>query len=195
MKAASVKNCVLICLLVLACSPIFAATPSKNVVNTPAVATEPVPLAPGVVAPDFTVATDSGKRVKLSSFLGSVVVVDFWATWCAPCEEQMPHTDAIAKVFQSQGVVFLPVCSVDSRDDFNAWTSRHKRYVMQFYFDPACENLVNIGTTLFGSDVLPTQFVIGRNGEVLKSFVGYDDTGDPNERDLADAIKSALKSY
>ncbi len=60
---------------------------------------------------NFTVLSPGGKKVKLSQYLGHVVVVDFWATWCGPCMDLMPTIENINRKLASQGVVVLAVAS------------------------------------------------------------------------------------
>ena len=66
-------------------------------------------LQPGALAPDFVSRDASGKAVRISDFKGKVVILDFWATWCGPCQASMPHTQTLAKNFKDQGVVVLAV--------------------------------------------------------------------------------------
>ena len=78
-------------------------------------------MASGKPAIDFTYPDMNGKMVSLSDFKGKVVVVDVWATWCAPCKDQIPHLKKLEKEFEGrQDIVFLAV-SVDKAKDKEVW--------------------------------------------------------------------------
>jgi thiol-disulfide isomerase/thioredoxin len=144
------------------------ATPETNV--------EPPVLANGSVAPDFTVYDPTGKSVHLSDYKGKVVVLDFWATWCGPCQQSLPATNKVAEQFLNKNVVFLAVNTSDTKDAFNSWLPEHKQYdALQFAIDPA-DPQKNIATTLYKVSGIPTQFVIDTQGKVTWSLVGYDDS-------------------
>ncbi|MBI4607846.1 MAG: TlpA family protein disulfide reductase [Candidatus Rokubacteria bacterium] len=64
-------------------------------------------------ARDFTVPTPDGKSLKLSSYRGKVVFLNFWATWCPPCKEEMPSMERLYQRFKDQGLVVLAV-SIDA---------------------------------------------------------------------------------
>jgi len=70
-------------------------------------------LAQARLAPPFAVTTTDGQRVSMDDLTGKVVLLDFWATWCGPCREALPHMKEIAKKFQGQPLVVLSV-SLDS---------------------------------------------------------------------------------
>jgi peroxiredoxin len=71
------------------------------------------PLTVGKVAPDFDLPTlEEGKKVKLSDYRGKVVFLNFWATWCKPCKEEMPSMEVLYTHFQKDGLVVLAV-SID----------------------------------------------------------------------------------
>ena len=75
-----------------------------------AIAVRPALLSNGTSAPDFTpMPGKDGKPVKLSDYRGKVVVLDFWATWCQPCMQSLPHTTAMAKKYADKNVVVLVV--------------------------------------------------------------------------------------
>jgi len=71
------------------------------------------PLTVGMVAPDFDLpAIEEGKKVRISDYRGKVVFLNFWATWCKPCKEEMPSMEVLYKHFQKDGLVVLAV-SID----------------------------------------------------------------------------------
>jgi len=75
----------------------------------------------GELAPDFALEVihggDPGNRIQLSDLRGKVVVLDFWASWCAPCREQMPVVDRISDRYTDKGVVVVGVDTSDRRED------------------------------------------------------------------------------
>jgi thiol-disulfide isomerase/thioredoxin len=166
--------------------------PASSKVYVPAPEAQPTTTAlqPGVRAPNFSVITPTGQHVKLSDYTGKVVVMDLWATWCGPCQMSLPHTDKIAQRYLSKGVVFLPVCVWDTKDSFTKWLPDHKSMKMRFLFDTGSQS-TSFATTRYKVDGIPTQFVIGRNGEIAATLVGYD-SDDPNEKELTAAIDKAL---
>jgi thiol-disulfide isomerase/thioredoxin len=149
----------------------------------------PVLLTNGTEAPDFTVHDKDGKLVTLSDYRGKVVVLDFWATWCMPCQESLPHTNKVAEEYKDKNVVVLAVNTSDTAKAFQAWLPKHKDYeALVFAIDPAPSDK-NIATTLYHVSGIPTQYVIAPDGKIVQSFVGY---GGPND-DLANAIQKAMK--
>lgn len=70
------------------------------------------PLTVGKVAPDFELPDLEDKKVRLSDFRGKVVFLNFWATWCKPCREEMPSMEVLYKNFERDGLVVLAV-SID----------------------------------------------------------------------------------
>ena len=54
----------------------------------------------GKKAPDFTLKTNKGKNLRLNDFRGKVVMINFWATWCAPCRKELPYLDALYKKYK-----------------------------------------------------------------------------------------------
>lgn len=149
---------------------------------------EPKLLAEGTEAPDFTVNDRDGKPVKLSDYRGKVVVLDFWATWCGPCQASLPHTNEVAQAFKDKGVVVLAVNVWDTKEKFDAWLPQHTQFsAIDFLIDPTKEQGKDIATTLYKVTGIPTQYVIGKDGKIVKSFVGF---GGPTD-DLANALKAA----
>lgn len=151
-------------------------------------ASRPPLLTAGTPAPDFTVQNKAGAPVKLSDYRGKVVVLDFWSTWCGPCQQSLPHTNSVAKKFAGKGVVVLAVNVWDTKEAFDGWLPQHPEYsALKFALDPAGRGPDSIATKLYHVSGIPTQYVIDKNGRIVKSFVGY---GGPTP-ELAAAITKA----
>lgn len=152
--------------------------------------TAPVLLASGTTAPDFTVSDKDGHPVKLSDYKGKTVVLDFWATWCGPCQQSLPHTTEIAKKYADKNVVMLAVNVWDTPTAFQAWLPKHPEYApLHFAIDPNTDQSKSVASALYGVSGIPTQYVIGPDGKIQASIVGFD-TGDTR---LEDALsKSAF---
>ncbi|HWT02363.1 MAG TPA: TlpA disulfide reductase family protein [Pyrinomonadaceae bacterium] len=137
-------------------------------------------------AQSFTLMDE--RRANLSDYLGQVVVLDFWATFCAPCVEEAPHLDELQTRFGPQGlkVIGLNVGGEDDRPEIPKFVERLKiKYALGFP-DPEMVNLY------MGSDgSIPQTIVFDRRGRVVKHFTGYD----PNVRqELESTIEKAVMS-
>jgi len=117
-------------------------------------------------APDFTITTDDGRTISRSNFGGRLLVLNFWATWCPPCIEEMPSLDRFQKQFAGSGVVVLGV-SVDR--DANAYRRFLERARVSFLTarDPEARISSRYGTFKF-----PETYVIDRRGRVREKIIG-----------------------
>ena len=116
-------------------------------------------------APDFTLPDPDGRQKSLSDWRGQPVLLNFWATWCGPCEVEMPALQAAYNEHQADGLVVLAVAVDDSADDVRRFFDRHG-----LTFHP----LLDDGTTarqyqVFG---LPTSFFIDADGQISVTHVG-----------------------
>lgn len=109
---------------------------------------------------DFTLKDLNGKKVTLSDLRGKIVMINFWATWCAPCRAEMPVLDAIYTRFQSQGLVVLSITDEDA-SKANSFTAPNR------YHPPVLIDSDNKVHELFHIEGIPRTFVIGRDGRLV----------------------------
>lgn len=136
-------------------------------------------LAAGTPAPDFAAVTPGGRAVHLSDYKGKVVVLDFWATWCGPCQSSMPHLESVYKQVKGQNVAVLGLCVWDQPAAYKSWVAaKSKMYTFPTAFDPAGHGAKNIAGSLYNVTSIPTQYVIDEDGKVAAAYSGYAE-GDP----------------
>ena len=129
----------------------------------------------GTLAPDFTVEDVLGNSVTLSAFRGQIVILDFWATWCYPCTQAMPHLQEVAYRYRKRGVVVLAVNVWDDLEILKQWMRHHPEYRdIRFAIDPEA-NKMDVARTLYHAEGVPTQYVLRRDGTVYAGRVGYGD--------------------
>ena len=121
----------------------------------------------GKVAPDFTLTDMAGNEVSLSQFKGQVVVVNFWATWCPPCREEMPSMERLYREYQDKGLVMLAVnVEADGRDRVVKFLEKSPHSF------PILMDDKNVATKLFGVFRYPESFLIDRNGLIVEKIIG-----------------------
>ena len=149
---------------------------------------EPPPpmLKAGTVAPDLTVEDRDGKPLKLSDMRGKVVVVDFWTIGCGHCIESQSHLNAVARKYAGD-VVFVALNVGDTKETFTAWLSKHPEYDALLFTLAASAADKEKATISYQVPGFPMQYVIGRDGKIVKGFLGYDGP----TPDLENAIKAA----
>ncbi|MGH7729657.1 MAG: TlpA family protein disulfide reductase [Candidatus Eiseniibacteriota bacterium] len=119
-------------------------------------------------APSFGVRTLDGKMFRMSENRGRPVVIDFWATWCAPCRASMPHLARIQERYGPDGLVVIGL-SVD--EEGPAVVRRYaERLRIHFRLAMADEKLLDQYGPI---RQIPTTFFINRRGEVVRRTVGY----------------------
>jgi len=176
------------CVATLACAQMQMA----KAVNQP-IAT----LAAGAVAPDFVMHDIHDQEVRLSSFKGKVVILDFWATWCGPCIASMPHTNAIATKYADQDVVVVASGTSDTIAMFKKWipANQAKYPKLKFVFDRHERGSTTFeqraSSKLYGVTGIPAQFVIGRDGVITATIVG--NGGAEDARTEAALAKAGVK--
>ena len=119
----------------------------------------------GSVAPDFTVQ-DSDHRVTLSQFRGNVVVLNFWATWCPPCVEELPSMIYMQGRMREKGVTVLAVSIDIDADYYHRFLKEHNVNLLTVR-DPEQRS-----SALYGTFGWPETYIIDRKGVVCRKLVG-----------------------
>lgn len=141
----------------------------------------------GKEAPDFSLKTVDDKDVKLSSMKGSVVVLDFWATWCPPCRKSLPHIQKLSEDsdLAREGLKVLAVNDREGKDKIEPFLKDNK-YTFTVPMDTEGKVMGDYKVT-----GIPATVVIGRDGTVKAAFVGF--SGDESVKQVDEAVKAALK--
>ena len=125
-------------------------------------------LARARMAPAFSITTTAGQRVSLDDLKGKVVLIDFWATWCGPCREALPHMRDIAKKFQDEPLLLL---SVSLDEDEQKWKDFVAKNGMTWpqYRDGGFKGQL---AALFGIQAIPQTFTIDADGILQDQHIG-----------------------
>jgi cytochrome c biogenesis protein CcmG, thiol:disulfide interchange protein DsbE len=139
----------------------------------------------GLPAPEFTlpvmIGGEPGSRLSLGSLRGEVVVLDFWASWCAPCRAQAPLIDRVARRMQGKGVSIVGIST--SGDDWGRAVRFAQSQDLSYETVFDAEGQV---ASAFGVDVLPTLVVLDRDG-IIRAVR----TRSVREDELVDLIEAA----
>jgi thiol-disulfide isomerase/thioredoxin len=117
-------------------------------------------------APDFTLKQLDGPPVSLAGLRGKVVVMEFWATWCAPCRFSLPSLEAIAKRYRVRNVVILLVNLEEKPDIIRKWTER--RYTAPILLDADGRTAGD-----YGVESIPRLVIIDQAGRLIWEHQGY----------------------
>jgi cytochrome c biogenesis protein CcmG, thiol:disulfide interchange protein DsbE len=141
----------------------------------------------GTNAPDFTVQ-DADRKVTLSQLQGQIVVLNFWATWCPPCVEEMPSLIAMSQRMKDRGVTVVGV-SIDV--DGEAYHRFLKDHGVNFLTvrDPDQKS-----SRLYGTSGWPETYIIDRNGVVRRKFIGPVDWNSHEVSEFLSKLSQAQKS-
>ena len=138
----------------------------------------------GVPAPDFTLPSLDGRKVKLSDYRGKAVLLNFWATWCPPCKVEMPWFADLQKQYGRDGFVVLGVAMDDSEP----------ATIAKFASQLGVNYEVLLGTDKVSDDYgdvqyLPTTFYIGRDGTIVDKSTGLLD-----RKDIENSVRKTLNT-
>ena len=138
----------------------------------------------GDQAPDFKIVGDDGKTYTRSDFGGKLLVLNFWASWCAPCVQEVPSLEAFQHVLGPQGVVVLGV-SIDTSQ------KRYEQFLRRFRVDfpTARDPNANISSN-YGTFQIPETYLIDSTGKVREKIISNQNWVDPQ---FLDRVKMMLR--
>ena len=145
---------------------------------------EEPPASEPTMAPDFTVYDGEGNSVSLSDFAGTPAVVNFWASWCGPCQSEMPFFDTMAQEYEGK-VAFMMVNMTDgSRETIETAAEyiAEAGYTFPVYYDTEYSAVY-----AYGIRSLPTTILVGADGELLGGAIGV-----VSEDSLREALEEIL---
>jgi peroxiredoxin len=128
-----------------------------------------LPLKPQTPAPDWTLPDARGKKWSLAGFRGQVLVLDFWATWCAPCVMAMPKLQKLHEQFRGKGVKVIGISTWERGDPAKLMAEKKCDYQLLLKGEEIAEK--------YGVSALPTLFVIDAEGKIVHAELGYDPQG------------------
>lgn len=128
----------------------------------------------GSVAPDFTQADADGKPIKLSSFRGKYVLVDFWASWCGPCRAENPNVVKAYDKYKTKNFTILGV-SLDRPGEKEAWQSAVKHDALVWTQVSDLKFWQNEAAILYKVQSIPANFLLDPNGKIIAKDLRGDD--------------------
>ena len=137
----------------------------------------------GQPAPDFTLEDLDGNTVKLSELKGSVVILDFWATWCGPCVASMPSLNKLYESTRAAGVKVYAVNQKEDKDKIQEFLDKHN-LTLPVLLDKEAKVAES-----YGVRGIPTTVIVGKDGKVQWTQVGY---GPGGEEKLKEGLKAAM---
>jgi cytochrome c biogenesis protein CcmG, thiol:disulfide interchange protein DsbE len=131
------------------------------------------PSSIGNTAPDFTIQ-DSEHSVTLSQYRGKIVVLNFWATWCPPCIEEMPSLVQMQKKMQDKGVTVLAVSVDDDANDYHKFLKDHSidLLTVRESGQRTDKGVIAPVSSRYGTIKVPETYIIDRGGVIRRKFIG-----------------------
>lgn len=134
-------------------------------------------------APAFELQDSRGNAVQLKNFSGKVVYLDFWASWCGPCQKSFPWMNTLQEKFSDKEFQVVTINVDEARKDAERFLAAHPAK-FSVLFDPKGQTPIQ-----YGVKGMPTSLLIGRNGKVIYTHMGFSDS---SKEILESKIRAAL---
>jgi peroxiredoxin len=131
-------------------------------------------IAPGAVAPNFVLNSSTGKPIALADLKGQVVLINFWASWCGPCRQEMPILDQLYRSYQPAGFTLLGVNVEPNASDARKFL-KDTPVTFPILFDPTSSV-----SKLYQVSGMPSTIIVDRDGKIRYVHHGYQ-PGDENQ--------------
>ena len=122
-------------------------------------------------APDFNLKTLDGKSLQLSALKGKVVLLDFWATWCPPCRQEIPHFKELYTQYHSKGLEVIGVALDEGGEKDVAPFAQQN----QINYPLSATGSQELAQAYGGIRGIPTTFLIDKQGRIAQKYIGYQD--------------------
>jgi peroxiredoxin len=119
-------------------------------------------------APAFKLQSRDGKMMSLGDLKGQVVMVNFWATWCGPCRQEMPHLEALYERYNSLGFTLVGINVEDNPEGAKKWLEENGPVTFPILLDPK-----NEVSKLYKVQTMPTTVLVARDGTMRFIHHGY----------------------
>jgi thiol-disulfide isomerase/thioredoxin len=137
--------------------------------------------------PDLKLADINGNSFKLSDYRGKVVILNFWAVWCPPCQIEVPHLVSLNDKYKNKGLVILGIAIASGADE----KIKEKAKELSInYLVINGDGFPSVRRNFWEVRAVPTSYVINQEGKIFKNYVGFSET---TPIELEKDIKTLLK--
>lgn len=165
-------------------SPAWSGTPGQHLE-----ALQIFPLEVSVPAPALVLDGVDGSPLRLRDLRGSIVLLNFWATWCEPCRQEMPALERLHRLYRSRALRVVAVNFKESREEVRAFMTEH---LLTF---PALLDPEGAGARLFKVRGLPVTLLVGKDGNVLWKVIGAREWDGPHGLSYLEHLLKARQPF
>ncbi len=122
------------------------------------------PLTDGKIAPEWTLKDPDGNSHSLTDYRGKIVLLDFWATWCGPCRQEMPKLQKVHEEYSAENVAVIGISTREKGDPEKFMSKNNYTYQLLLNGEKITEK--------YNVSGLPTLYIINQDGEIIYSKVG-----------------------